>query len=261
MPNPYADNPNLVEPQSDDEEGKQDQPAIEPDVEPEIPKKFQGKQLGDVVKAYSELEKLQGRQAQELGQLRQLTDEILKRDLARAPETAVKPVIADEEVDFYDNPDKAVERKVRKILGEHLAPVTTELSDARRERALNRVTSKHSDWQDVVFDEGFQSWVKASTARQRMYDDAQNNYDADSAIELLDTYKLVKGQSQEAVETVQRTRARQRKDATLEVGGTGESSRKLYRRADLIRLRIQDPERYAAMQDEIMSAYHEGRVR
>jgi hypothetical protein len=51
------------------------------------------------------------------------------------------------------------------------------------------------------------------------------------------------------------------KAATVDVGGTGESSKKVYRRADLIKLRMTDPDRYMALQDEIMSAYAQGRVK
>jgi hypothetical protein len=49
--------------------------------------------------------------------------------------------------------------------------------------------------------------------------------------------------------------------ATVDVGGAGESSRKVYRRADLIKLRMTDPDRYEQMSDEIMAAYAEGRVK
>ena len=51
------------------------------------------------------------------------------------------------------------------------------------------------------------------------------------------------------------------KAATVDVGGTGESSRKVYRRADLIKLKMTDPQRYEDMQPEIMAAYSEGRVK
>jgi len=39
------------------------------------------------------------------------------------------------------------------------------------------------------------------------------------------------------------------------------AGKKIYRRADLIRLRTNDPERYDALQDEILEAYAEGRVK
>jgi len=51
------------------------------------------------------------------------------------------------------------------------------------------------------------------------------------------------------------------KAASVDVGGSGEVSRKIYRRADLIKLKMTDPDRYMALQDEIMSAYADGRVK
>jgi hypothetical protein len=47
----------------------------------------------------------------------------------------------------------------------------------------------------------------------------------------------------------------------VNTAGTGETSKKVYRRADLIRLRLENPDRYDALSDEIMKAYSEGRVK
>jgi hypothetical protein len=53
-----------------------------------------------------------------------------------------------------------------------------------------------------------------------------------------------------------------RKQATLEgTGNRNKGTKKVYRRADLIKMKMQDPNRYMAMQDEIMAAYQEGRVK
>jgi hypothetical protein len=49
--------------------------------------------------------------------------------------------------------------------------------------------------------------------------------------------------------------------AQVDTGGTGEGSKRVYRRADLIRLKMTDPARYDALSDEIMQAYAEGRVK
>ena len=51
------------------------------------------------------------------------------------------------------------------------------------------------------------------------------------------------------------------KAAAVDTGGSGESSKRVYRRADLIRLRMTDPARYEALESEIMTAYAEGRVK
>ena len=42
---------------------------------------------------------------------------------------------------------------------------------------------------------------------------------------------------------------------------SAEVSKKVYRRSDLIRLKMTDPARYEALSDEIMAAYAEGRVK
>jgi excinuclease UvrABC nuclease subunit len=99
-----------------------------------------------------------------------------------------------------------------------------------------------------------------------MFAKADAEYDFDSANELLSTYKEIKQirqtqqvQKTDAVEAKAQDAAM--KAATVDVGGTGESSKKVYRRADLIKLRMTDPDRYMALQDEIMSAYAQGRVK
>jgi hypothetical protein len=51
------------------------------------------------------------------------------------------------------------------------------------------------------------------------------------------------------------------KAAQVDVGGSGESSKRVYRRADLIRLKMTDPARYESLSDEIMQAYADGRVK
>jgi hypothetical protein len=99
-----------------------------------------------------------------------------------------------------------------------------------------------------------------------------NNYDTDSALELLETYKSLRSIKQQKVETTkaadeslkkveEESRGKALKAASVQQGGTGESSKPIYRRADLIRLRMQDPSRYESLADDILSAYAEGRVR
>ena len=51
------------------------------------------------------------------------------------------------------------------------------------------------------------------------------------------------------------------KAASVDVGGSGESGKRTYRRADLIRLKMTDPDRYEALSAEIMQAYADGRVK
>jgi hypothetical protein len=48
----------------------------------------------------------------------------------------------------------------------------------------------------------------------------------------------------------------------METGAVGETSpKKIYRRADIMNLKMNDPNRYEQLQNEIMTAYAEGRVK
>ena len=48
---------------------------------PKIPEKYAGKSLDEIVKMHQEAEKLIGRQAQEVGEVRKLADSLLKQQL------------------------------------------------------------------------------------------------------------------------------------------------------------------------------------
>ena len=99
-----------------------------------------------------------------------------------------------------------------------------------------------------------------------MFAKADAEFDFDAADELLSTYKelkQIKQQTQTTQTAAVESKAQEQamKAATVDVGGAGESSRKVYRRADLIKLRMTDPDRYMQLSDEIMAAYAEGRVK
>jgi len=98
--------------------------------------------------------------------------------------------------------------------------------------------------------------------RLNIYAMADANYDFGAADELLSTFKQIRtSKTQQTTEAGNAVRKQNLKAAGVDVGGTGESAKKVYRRADLIRLRMQDPDRYEALQPEIMAAYSEGRVK
>ena len=54
---------------------------VEQTTEPVIPEKYKGKSLDEIVKMHQEAEKLIGRQAQEVGEVRKLADELIKQQL------------------------------------------------------------------------------------------------------------------------------------------------------------------------------------
>jgi hypothetical protein len=238
----------------------------EPVREPEVPEKYKGKSLDEIVKMHQEAEKLIGRQAQEVGEVRKLADSLLKQQLE--PKHDSQPVKA-QEIDWYEDPEKAVNQALEKN------PILKQLQEQQAQQALlsarAEVEKVHPDFLTIVQSEDFVNWVKQSKMRIQMVQQAEN-YDVDAALELLGNYKSLKNVQTQKADTTKAAddvlqkdnndaRAKALKTAAVQQGGTGESTKPIYRRADLIRLRMQDPKRYESMADDILSAYAEGRVR
>ena len=232
-------------------------------IEPEVPEKYKGKSLDQIVKMHQEAEKLIGRQAQEVGESRKLLDEYIKQQL-NTTKNDVQPV--QQEIDWFEDPAKAVNQAVENN------PVLKQLKEQQAEQqkyaALQTIEKSHPDFMGVAQSEDFAQWVQGSKIRMQLFAQA-NNYDVDAAMELLGNYKSIKGiqeqKSQKADDTLKKAdseaRTKTLKAAGVQQGGSGELSKPVYRRTDLIRLRMQDPERYNNMQDDIMQAYSEGRVK
>jgi hypothetical protein len=222
----------------------------------ELPEKYREKSLDEIVKMHQEAEKLIGKQAQEVGEVRKLADELIKQNLGSRQQTRQE----EPEVDFFENPQKAVQRTVDNhpdILAAR--QVTLEM---RRAQIQQRLAQEHPDFGEIAKDQDFANWVKSSPIRIKIFEQADSGYDFDSANELLSTYKQLRSVKQkQSSDDGEATRKQNLKAVGVDVGGSGESSKKVYRRADLIRLKIQDPNRYDALSDEIMQAYQEGRVR
>ena len=226
----------------------------------DVPEKYKGKSVAEIAKMHEEAEKLIGRQANEVGELRKLTDEILKQQLANSQPKKEQEA---PEVDFWSDPDTYLNKKLENH-PDILAAKQAQLQ-MKHQQASEALHKKHPDMLEVVADKEFQDWVAASKVRTQLYVAADTQYDTEAADELLSTFKALNGkkaeEGQQQAKELTASRQKQLKAATVDAGGGNETSRKVYRRADLIRLRMQDPARYEALADEIMLAYQEGRVK
>ena len=233
---------------------------LETTVEPmsnDIPDKYRGKELSDIIKMHQEAEKLIGKQAQEVGEVRKLADELIKQNLAGKPQ----PIQEEEpEVDFFENPQAAV----RKTVDNHPDVLAARQAgqEFKKMQIQQKLAAEHPDFGQIAQDADFVNWVKSSPIRIGLYAKADGEFDYDSANELLSTYKQLRGvkakQTNDAGETQRKSNL---KAASVDVGGSGESGKRVYRRADLIRLKMTDPDRYEQLSGEIMQAYQDGRVR
>lgn len=253
-----------AEEQQDEEftpvEEAQEIPEQEPEVEEaeeDIPDKYKGKSVKDIVRMHQEAEKALGKQGSEVGELRRIVDDFVR---AKTVTQQQAPVV-EEEVDFFSDPNKAV----AKAIEQHPKVKQAEqfAVQMRKAEALAILKQAHPDFGEIVNDGSFADWIGKSKVRRELFSRADRLYDYEAANELLSTWKerkQVMGQT-EVVEKMQRKQA-VKSASTGATKGSGETaSKKTYRRADIIELMRTNPDRYQQLADEIMAAYAEGRVR
>jgi hypothetical protein len=267
----------------DDEDGNQSQqvaPQDQKQNEPpkdDIPEKYRGKTPAEIARMHAELEHLVGRQGAELGELRRTHDEFIRSTLAQARggQKAEVPNTdsTDDDAEFFINPRKAI----KKLLSEDtdLRNLRTTVQETVQERNQRLFRAKHSDADQVLADAEFRAWVQKSPLRTGLLLRAHQQYDVQAGDELFSAWKELQEargggkQQQDQQQQPDKDTDAARRDAvragTIPSGnanaGSGDGGKKVYRRADLIRLQQTDPEKYAAMGDEILLAYAEKRVK
>ncbi len=151
------------------------------EAEYQVPDKFRGKSVEEIVDSYSQLEKELGRKGQEIGELRKLTEDFIK---TQTNQPADSP--QEDPLDFYDDPDKYIEEKIKN--NPKIKAAEKQLEERQHEMTLQKLQTQHPDAQTVVESADFQEWVSQSKIRQRLFQEA-NAYDFDAADELLSTWK------------------------------------------------------------------------
>ena len=231
---------------------------VEEGTQEEVPERFAGKTQAELATMLVEAERFRGKQANEVGDLRKSVDTLLQAQLIAAQGNAPE---AEEEIDFFADPDAAVKRQIDNH--PDIVAAKTAARQSTQEATKARLLSTHPDMNDILADAAFGTWVGESPIRQQLLQSADRNYDFDAANELFSTWK-------ERASLADRTVAMDKKErsATIKAAGTGSgnasaagSPKKVYRRSDIVRLMNTDPDRYATMADEIFAAYKEGRVK
>ena len=230
--------------------------------EDDLPEKYQGKSVQEIVQMHQEAEKMLGRQSSEVGELRKVVDDFIHTQLEEKQQTPVQqPVDDDDDIDFFTDPKSAVSKAIENHPKIREAQEYT--AQYKKQTALAQLQSEHPDMQEILGDAKFAEWIKASKYRTQMFVAADQEYDYDAANELFSLWKE-RNQMVKQTAKVERTARKQSLKAatTGTARGTAERSRKkTYRRADIIKLMRTDPERYQSMSDEIFKAYAEGRVK
>ncbi len=226
------------------------------DPEDDIPDKYRGKTIKEVISMHQSAEQLIGSQGSEVGELRKVVDAYITNQTNNQP-----PKEPDKEIDFFEDPKGAVNQAIENH--PEVIAARQETAKMKRNASLTQLQAKHPDMQQVLQAPAFAEWVKASPVRLELYQRADQGFDFDAADELVSNFKERSQVAQQAVKT--ETAARQQAVRAASTGSTTgantSGAKRIYRRADIIKLMKNDPDRYEALNDEIILAYAEGRVR
>jgi len=248
----------------------------------DVPEELKGKTPAQLAKMYRDAQSVIGRQGTELGDLRRTADTYIRARLtadakAATPKSDVKEDKPLDDVDFFTNPKAAIEKAIanhpslKGLEGVAKQYGEREIFRQRQENA-NQFNAKHPDSAEIMSDENFRAWVEKSPVRKALLLRAHKQFDFAAGDEVFSTWKELQG-AHAAKEDVAKVAAKPTKvvagkeAARVPTGGNAtprsptDKSQKIYRRADIIRLMEQDPQRYELMGAEITKAYSEGRVR
>jgi hypothetical protein len=239
---------------------EQEQLEVEEQVtpsEPDIPDKYQNKSAQELVQMHQEAEKLLGRQSSEVGELRKVVDNYIQAQLTTEPQQQEQV----EEVDFFTDPEKAVAQAIQNH--PKIKEAESVSQQYRMQTALSALKTNHPDMESILQDTKFAEWIQGSKVRTKLFVAADKEYDYEAADELFNLWKERQQMIGQAASAEKQSRKQAvRTASTGNASGSSESSpKKIYRRADIIKLMKEDPHRYAALQDEIMRAYAEKRVK
>ena len=139
------------------EEPVEEQPQEEP--ESELPEKYRGKSVEELVQMHQELEKFSGKQSTEVGELRSVVDGYIQTQLAEQPAPQQQPQDDEEDVDFFVDPKTAVQRAI----DNHPKIKEVEAAAAKvAKAALSQLQSSHPDMEQILKDPKFAEWIKGS---------------------------------------------------------------------------------------------------
>lgn len=146
---------------------------------------------------YRELEKLNSRQAQTLGDYRRTIDEFITNPTstsnAESEESTPELPSAD---DYYDNPNAAVLKTVESHPAiREMRQMQEQIEQDRRQVELDKFAQRHPDYQDVGASAEFQNWVADNPTRIDLFQRG-NAYDFSAADALFSLYKAEHGLAQ-----------------------------------------------------------------
>jgi len=249
---------NLEEENPSDYESVEEPPEQQEEPKQDNPDRFAGRSHDELLEMVREQDRRIGQQGNELGNMRQ-TFEAMTRAQSVPAQPEQEPV---EEADFFVDPQRAVDQRIDNHPALKQARETAQKLNYAQ--GLATLQQRHPDVKDVLQSPEFGQWVQSNAARVRRFQYADQSGDVDEADDLISTFKQL-NKSVATAKAAEKTAQKKAVRAAAVGGPRGNadaaSSKRVYRRADIRQLMQSDPDRYEALQPEIMAAYAEGRVR
>jgi len=189
----------------------------------------------DYVSENENLKRKLGQQGNEIGELRKALQELQSSQPQPEP------------VDYFDNPEAAINQKMN--------PVKQELDQMRGEMLKQQLRAKHNDFEHVIATPEFSEWIQAKKQRLAAYKQADAG-DIEAADELLSDFKAERGEKSPNL-----GKAKAKASAATGERASSKSPRgNVYRSAELQNMRAFNPTRYQELLPDIKQAYIDGRV-
>lgn len=231
---------------------------LDPKPESDLPEKYQGKSAAEIVSMHQEAERRMSEQGNELSNLRSTLDAIAFNQ-SKAHEPEKEPIT---EADFFSDPTNTVNRAIESH------PALRQAQEVAQKMAyqqgLTMLQQRHPDLPDVINSPKFKEWINSSNARTARFNKADQLGDVEEADDLISTFKelnKVEATTKEASKKAQKQAVKSASTGAVRGNSDVQGSRRVYRRADIRELMRTNPQRYEDLQEEIMRAYAEGRVR
>ena len=131
----------------------------EPEPEEDIPDKYKGKDVKDIIAMHQNAEKLLGKQSSEVGELRKVVDDFIRTQTVTQQQQAPAPTVEEDidDLDFFENPKQAIS----KMLENHPSVRQSQAMAAQlaQQNTVAKLKANHPDFQNIVSDAKFIEWV------------------------------------------------------------------------------------------------------
>lgn len=255
----------------DDDKLEQDlkEAQDQPGTKPQPPEKYKGKSIEDVIAMHQNVESELGRARNEIGTVRRLADELLgirqSAGVVRSPTPEPRKKLTTDAL--FEDPDKAILDVVRSDAEARDRQRDERTARLEAEVLLTRFERKHPKFQETMQSPEFTDWIQKSPYRARL---AQNAAQGDflAADELFSLHNELTAEAAKpavknsGVEGARKASLARAGGSTAGGGGSSDSGKKIWSRVELIRMRIEEPEKFDSLYEkEILPAYKEKRVK